>query len=152
MDGLLPVTIMLDEFQNLGKIASMSSIVSTCRYLNIAIITAIQSMSRLYTIYGKYETDSILNNLKTKCILPSLSDIDTMRYVSDICGYVEVTDAREGRTFKIKKKLLEYDEVRRIPKDKIVIVPHNLLPIMADQNAYYENIGYLQNRILGGKK
>ena len=144
----IPVEFILDEFQNLGKISNMVQVVSLCRYVDIPIMVFVQSLSRLYQIYGRDETASILNNLKTKCILPSLSDVDTMRYISELCGFTELQIQENNRVNKVKKKLFEYDEVRRIEDETCVIVAHNLKPLICKQYRYYDDGEMLLNRYM----
>ena len=121
----LPVVFFLDEFQNLGKISNFTETISLSRSSDIVFLLAIQSLSKLYDVYGRNNTTSILNCIKTKLILSSISDMDALTYISSLCGYTTIIDK-----VKVKTKLLEDDEIRRLSNDKILIIAHNRLPII----------------------
>jgi type IV secretion system protein VirD4 len=146
--GCMPVLFFLDEFQNLGKISNMVNVASLCRYADMPLILFVQSLSRMYDIYGMNETRSIINNLKTKLIFPSLSDLDTNRTVSELSGFTEVKITEGNKSYTDKKKLLEHDEVRRLPSGKVLIIAHNLLPILADQLDWFLDDDMLLNRYI----
>lgn len=121
----LPVYFFLDELQNLGRIANFAETVSLSRSNEIVFLLAVQSLSKLYDVYGRNNTTSALNNIKTKLVLSSISDMDTLNYVSGLCGFTTIIDK-----VKTKTKLLEDDEVRRLDSNKILIIAHNRLPIV----------------------
>jgi type IV secretion system protein VirD4 len=104
--GCMPVLFFLDEFQNLGKISNMVNVASLCRYADMPLILFVQSLSRMYDIYGMNETRSIINNLKTKLIFPSLSDLDTNRTVSELSGFTEVKKQKVTKVIQIKRSCL----------------------------------------------
>ncbi|MEG0669114.1 MAG: type IV secretory system conjugative DNA transfer family protein [Clostridium sp.] len=153
-----PVTIMADEFANIGMINNFSNIISTCRSREIAFLICLQSTSQLTQVYGRDNAKSILNNLKTKCVLPSTSDIDTLNYISDLLGETEITTINNTKSTsnnnrsctesisKSKKRLLAADEIRRLASGKMLILCHNRQPVIDEQNVYYVNKEYT-NRI-----
>jgi type IV secretion system protein VirD4 len=146
----LPVIFMADEMANIGMINNFSSIVSTCRSREIAWLCCLQSISQLVQVYGRDNAKSILNNLKTKAILPSISDTETLAYVSDLTGDTEIqlksTSQSGDKTTTSyntsKKKLFNSDEIRRLKSDEILIIAHNRQPIIDKQNIYYVNPEY----------
>lgn len=141
----LPVLFILDEFQNIGKIKNFEEIVSVGRSEGLAFLVCIQNISKLYDVYGKNDTVTILNNLKTKCILPSLSDYEAMSYISNLCDDTEIdTRSITGDRVtngKTTRKLLSPGEIRRIEDDKVLIVAHNKNPFLDKQNIYYSKKG-----------
>lgn len=149
-DGL-PVLFMLDEFQNIGRISNFAQIVAVGRSRNLGFLICLQNLVRLYDIYGKNNTTTILNNMKTKCILPSLSDYEALSYISNLCGDKEIqTESTSGdkKTHSATvKKLFTADEIRRIEDDKILIIAHNKLPFLDNQNTYYTQKRYTDNVI-----
>jgi type IV secretion system protein VirD4 len=86
----LPVTCLFDEFANIGQILDMSNKASTCRSRNISLNICLQGLTQLYQTYGRDNGNSILNNLKTKMIFPSISDIQALDYISNLCGEKEI--------------------------------------------------------------
>jgi type IV secretion system protein VirD4 len=87
-----------------------------------------------------------LNNLKTKIILPGLSDIPTLNYISDLCGFKEVKITNEkGNTSTMTKKLFTPEEVRCIDDENELLIIGNKYPIVDQQNTYYKNKKYVEN-------
>lgn len=136
----LPVLLLLDELGNLGKLGNFSNTAATCAGLGVGLICCLQSLTQLYQLYGRDNAMNILNNLKTKVVLPGLSDIEALRYVSNLCGNKEIM----VNNYKTKKNLLDLDEVRRIEDDKAVIISQNKLPIIDDLNLYFKNEEYVK--------
>ena len=145
----LPILFMLDEFQNIGRINNFAQIVAVGRSRNLGFMICLQNLVKLYDIYGKNNATTILNNLKTKCILPSLSDYEALTYISNLCDDREVkTETHNGdkvTTGTTTKKLFTPGEIRRIEDDMVLIVAHNKLPFLDNQNIYYNQPKYANN-------
>lgn len=145
----LPVIFMLDEFQNIGRLSNFEQTVAVSRSKDIGFLICLQNIVKLYDVYGKNNTTTILNNLKTKCVLPSLSDFEALNYISNLCGDTEIkTESTNGnsKTYSAAtRKLFTSDEVRRIYDDKILIIAHNKLPFLDAQNIYYTQEKYYKN-------
>jgi len=149
-DGL-PVLFMLDEAQNTGRISNLAQIVATGRSRGLGFMICLQNLVRLYDIYGKNNTTTILNNLKCKVVLPSLSDYEALNYLSNLCGDKElqtesISDNNTSHS-KTVKKLFTADEIRRIEDDKVLLICHNKLPFLDNQNTYYTQKKYMDNII-----
>ncbi|EJE7236562.1 type IV secretory system conjugative DNA transfer family protein, partial [Clostridium botulinum] len=147
----LPVLFLLDEFQNIGRINNFEQIDAVCRSRQVGFLVCLQNLVKIYDIYGKNNATTILNNLKTKCILPSLTDLEALNYISNLCGDTEINTesiSGEKKTYsKTTRRLFTGDEVRRIPDDKILIIAHNKLPFLDEQNTYYTQEKYTRNII-----
>ncbi|WP_084756995.1 type IV secretory system conjugative DNA transfer family protein [Clostridium sp. DMHC 10] len=136
----LSITFLMDELANIGLISNFSTILSTVASRDITFLLCLQSISQLEQIYGHFNTLSILNNCKTKAVLPSLTDLRTIEYISKLCGTTEVIIQDK----KMTKQLFTPDEVRRIEKGKILIIEDNMLPFVDEQNIYYEQDKYME--------
>lgn len=136
----LPIVFLFDEFANIGHLNNYPTTISTARSRGIAFVDCLQSLTQLYQLYGRDNAMNILNNLKTKVVLPGLSDIEALKYVSSLCGNKEIM----VNNSKTKKNLLDLDEVRRIEDDKAVIISQNKLPIIDDLNLYFKNEEYVK--------
>jgi len=81
--------------------------------------------------------------------LPSISDYEALTYISNLCGDKEVqtesTSDNGVSHSKTVKKVFTVDEIRRIPDDMILIVAHNKLPFLDEQNIYYNQEKYTNN-------
>jgi type IV secretion system protein VirD4 len=141
-DTSMPIHFLVDEFANQGQWANMSQNVATARSRKIAFILCLQSISQLKQIYGHDNALSILNNCKTKIILPGISDIETLKYISELCGEEEILVQQEGRKVKTKKLLFTLDEVRRLKDDELLIISKNFRPILETQNTWYNQEFY----------
>lgn len=147
----LPILFLLDEFQNSGRINNFEQIAAVCRSRQVGFLVCLQNLVKIYDIYGKNNATTILNNLKTKCILPSLTDLEALNYISNLCGDTEINidniSGGKKSSSKTTRRLFTGDEVRRIPDDKILIIAHNKLPFLDNQNTYYTQEKYTRNII-----
>ncbi|MHB8084133.1 type IV secretory system conjugative DNA transfer family protein [Clostridium botulinum] len=147
----LPILFLLDEFQNSGRINNFEQIIAVCRSRQVGFLVCLQNLVKIYDIYGKNNATTILNNLKTKCILPSLTDLEALNYISSLCGDTEIKidniNGGKKSYSKTTRRLFTGDEVRRIPDDEILIIAHNKLPFLDNQNTYYTQEKYTKNII-----
>lgn len=140
-----PIYFMFDEFANIGMLSAFSLNIASARSRKIGFTLCLQSITQLIQIYGRENALAILNNAKTKIILPGISDIETLRYCSDLCGETEITYMENGKTIRTKKPLFTHDEIRRLPEDEMLIISGNRLPIKAKQDIYYKHDKYKNN-------
>ena len=152
-DDSLPVTMLFDEFGNIGMLNNMSINVATIRSREISMNICLQSMTQLFQVYGRENAKAILNNLKTKIVLPGLTDTDTLSFISNICGDKEITVCntnvnKQSTTHsysKSRKKLFENSELRCLNDNEMLLITSNKQPVITTQNRYYENITYTNN-------
>lgn len=151
----LPVHFMMDEFANIGMINNMSVHAATVRSRKISLSICLQSITQLQQVYGKDNAQAILNNLKTKMILPSLNDLDTLNYISNLIGNTEINTknksvTKDNTTISYStdtKKLMNIDEIRCLKDNTMLILMHNRQPVLDEQDVYYKNKNYLSNVI-----
>lgn len=134
-DGI-PVIFNLDEFQNLGRINLIETL-ALCRDRQMAFILTVQNMARLNTIYGPDNTMTILNSLKTKCVMPSISDTTALKYLSELCGQEQI----EIEGIKTKP-LFTSHELRTLADGKVLIIAHNKDVFIDEQNTYFKQRKY----------
>lgn len=133
IDGL-PVVFLLDEFPNLGKIPGFAQMAATLRSRKISLCIGLQGVEQLSREYTAEEQQDILNNMKTKIFYPGLSG-QTGKYFEQVAGYSTV----KNRGAEERRELLTADELRRLPDGKVVVVVHNLQPIILDAVPYFKN-------------
>ncbi|NFT07805.1 hypothetical protein FDF26_12160 [Clostridium botulinum] len=149
----LPITMLFDEFGNIGMLNNMSVNVATIRSRKISMNICLQSITQLFQTYGVANGKAILNNLKTKIILPGLSDSDTTNYLFDLCGNKEITICntnvnKQNITHsysKTKIKLFENSELRCLEDNQVLIITSNKQPILSIQDRYYTSSVYTSN-------
>lgn len=153
----LSIHMMFDEFGNIGMLNNMSSNLATSRSREISFMICLQSISQLNQIYGQYNTKSILNNLKSKILLPGASDLDTINYISSLCGNIEIntqskskSDNKESINYsKTKRKMFEDGELRTLNDNDALIVLSNKQPILDEVEMYFEHDRYKNNIVEG---
>lgn len=148
-DDSLPIYFLGEEFAHLGSLDNFVSNIATARSRKISFFLCLQSITQLEQIYGKKNTLSILNNCKSKIIMPSLTDPVTLDYFSKICGEQEIIVQQQERNIKAKKSLFTSDELRRIYDDELLLVIGNKYPILDKKNFYFKSDIY--NRRINGK-
>lgn len=149
----LPITFLIDEAGNIGQITNLANKVSTIRSREISVNICLQGLTQLYQVYGRDNAKSILNNLKTKMIFPSISDEDALNYISNLCGEkeIEVISKSENKngtstsTNKTKIMMFSKSDLRCLNDDEFLLVTSNKQPILAKQNTYFTNTEYTQN-------
>jgi len=133
LDGC-PVFFFLDEFPNIGKINSFAQMAATVRSRKISISIGLQGIEQLSREYSKEEQSDIINNMKTKIIYPGSSG-ESPEYLTRILGYSTIK-SKDGN--HERRELLTPDEVRRIPDGKLLVLAHNLNPILLEAVPYYQ--------------
>lgn len=149
----LPVTFLIDEAGNIGQISNLANKASTVRSREISVNLCLQGLTQLYQVYGRDNAKSILNNLKTKMIFPSISDEDALNYISNLCGEkeIEVISKSENKTGtststnKTKIMMFSKSDLRCLKDDEFLIVTSNKQPILTKQNTYFTNEEYTKN-------
>lgn len=150
----LPIHFFSDEFANIGQINNLTSIVSTVRSRKISMNLCLQSLSQLNQVYGKEITKSVMNNLKTKIVLPGLSDEETLNHISNICGKREIqiksrsinSALSASETYsKTAIKVFEPSDIRCLGNEEVLIVTSNKNPVVDEINTYYKQEKYTKN-------
>ncbi len=83
--GSVPVTLLLDEFANIGHLPHFATTVTVARGRGIALVLGVQALSQLDGLYGREGADTIRTNCATKVILHGL-DYPSAEQVSRLLG------------------------------------------------------------------
>lgn len=150
VDGA-PIYMFLDEFANIGVINNIDKYLAVVRSRKISISIGIQSLNQLKQRYGQDASGTILDNLKTKSILPG-SAFETANYFSQLIGNEEVSSTSSNFSGKDKsysenkqrKELMSADEIRRLPDGKILVLTDNKNPFLDNQERYYLKEEYVK--------
>lgn len=143
-----PITLMLDEFANIGKIPDFETTISLARGRGVALWLGVQSLSQLSQTYGSHAAQTIMSNCATKVALHGL-DYQTADYVSRMLG--ERTIAHTRNNFNVgltgfsvgtgqaehRRQLLTADEVMRIGENEAIARTSNKYP-MRIYKGYYD--------------
>lgn len=128
----LPIVFMLDEFPNIGQIPSFAQMAATVRSRKISISIGLQGVEQLSREYSREEQQDILNNMKSKIYYPGLAG-DSGSYASSLAGMSTVDIHSQWQ----RRELMSSDELRRVPDGKVVLLAHNLNPVMLDAVPYF---------------
>jgi type IV secretion system protein VirD4 len=139
--GSVPVTLLLDEFANLGHLPHVATTVTVARGRGIALVLGVQALSQLDGLYGREGADTIRTNCATKVILHGL-DYPSAEQVSRLLGEWTVRQEYTSRRpeglmvtslsyseHQTARRLLTADEVRRLRQDELLIVSGNRKPV-----------------------
>jgi type IV secretion system protein VirD4 len=145
----VPVTMMLDEFANIGTIPDFETTISLARGRGVALWLGVQSLSQLDKSYGRENAQTIITNCSTKIALHGL-DYNTAKYVSDMLGESTIVAKRHSFSFsptglvsvgrhgtEHRKMLLTPDEVMRLSEMEAIIRTGNKYP-MTLKKGYYD--------------
>lgn len=115
----LTTYMMFDEFANIGKISSLTPILSSIRSRGISVTAFIQSLNQLELVYGN-ESKSVIEMFKTTMFMSGLKD--SAEYASNLTG-MYTNDTAVG-------KLLNSDQVRRLGEKDALIITKNKQPVV----------------------
>lgn len=136
----LPVNVICDEFANLGTIPSFDVTISTVRSRKINISIILQSVMQLAKNYEE-AGETIISCCDTILFL-GCNDTETAEFISGLSGIasIRVLSTKDSRNTSLgnrtifqgyqigegdgKRNLLNPDEVRRLPREDVIIY-HN---------------------------
>lgn len=136
----LPVNVICDEFANLGTIPSFDVTISTVRSRKINISIILQSVMQLAKNYEE-AGETIISCCDTILFL-GCNDTETAEFISNLSGIasIRVLSTKDSRNTSLgnrtifqgyqigegdgKRNLLNPDEVRRLPREDVIIY-HN---------------------------
>lgn len=156
----LPVKVkmILDEFNNIGKIPNFEERLSTTRSYGIEVFPIIQSMGQMKARWGQDSTDEIIDNCDTILYLGSNS-LSSKEYFSKLLGKTTVKIQSESKSKNTNgsgssesfsmtsRSLLTPDELGRIGDSESIIFMKGKYP-MKVQKAWFNEIKPL-NSLMG---
>lgn len=142
-----PLLLLLDEFPLLGKLDVLQTTVAVMRSYGIRGLFAVQTLSQLYQIYGTNESFSA-NCSRQIALAPN--DHRTAELLSKMLGNqtvswdrLTVSSGGPGRVSSnpadVGRPLLTPDELRRLPKNRALLLCAGMPPILASRIPYFED-------------
>ena len=154
----VPVNLILDEFNNIGKLggtedgSDFTRFLSVCRSREIRVMLAVQSLGQLQNRYPNNLWAEIIGNMDIQLMLGCTDEVSA-KYFSNRCGEMSIevnTTMTMRRTITIaqiipqyrhvegmgRRKLLTPDEVLRIPNEKMLCVVRGCNVLMLDKLDY----------------
>ncbi|MER9731854.1 type IV secretory system conjugative DNA transfer family protein [Mesorhizobium sp. M0217] len=157
--GEHPVLVLLDEFQNLGKLENVTEMASVLGGNGVSMWFFVQSLKAVDEIYRQEGRKTLINAARVQ-IFFGAQDADDLRYVSEQLG--ETSDVQKDVTRtkatlfdtyytrsehrkEVRRPLMRPDEIRTLDKNKVIILPRGELPILGTRNFYFAD-GQLAKR------
>lgn len=139
--GPVPITLLLDEFANIGTIPNFARLHAVARGRDIAIWLGLQSVGQLDEHYGRETARTIRDNSVTKIALAGLEN-DSAEEISRALGEGTALVTRATRTpegwlntrvsysdHEVARRVLTADEVRRLPDNELLMISANRRPL-----------------------
>ncbi len=111
------LNILLDEFDNMGPISEFNNILNMSRSYNIKFSVIVKSFLNMYNIYGEKETEIIRMSFGNLIYLMA-NDIETLRYVSRLCGRKDESSM-----------LITEEELKVLKPFEAIILANRMYPI-----------------------
>ena len=145
------VTIIADEFKNIGKLPGYDTVLSTFAGRNVDIVTIVQSVTQLVELYPE-TWESIVNNCDNIFVLKANSNTDC-EYISKMAGIMTAVSGgkryndSEFDQLKIHanymmnemnkpRNLLNPDEIRTMSRNQLLYIAAYAHPIFLDKYDY----------------
>lgn len=136
----VPVTFLLDEFDNVALPENFLSLLSTMRSRNISSIIIIQDMSQIKTRYKDGAHEKLLANCDTWVYLGG-NGPGTQKELSELMGKATIDKRTNGETLGkqgsssrnydvVGRELMFPDELRKIEGNKCIIFIRGFDPIL----------------------
>lgn len=133
------VLFLLDEFAQLGRMEVFESSVSLVAGYGAALWFFVQDLSQLKAVYPKWQT--FLANSTRQFF--GCTDFDTAKYISDSLGsFTELVDTGGETDSYVSRKLLNPDEVMKLPPERPIIFMQGEAPFQIDRLAYFKEPEY----------
>ena len=142
------IACYLDEFANAGNIPHMATRISMLRSTGVALILAIQNFSQLDAVYGPEDRKTLLANATTHLVFPGTGQ-EEVEYYSRRAGDTTVYARSLGaggsvHTSPVQRRLIMPDEIRRLPKESLLMIADNAPPLLIGTAPYYRISALMQ--------
>jgi type IV secretory pathway TraG/TraD family ATPase VirD4 len=161
----VPITMLLDEFGNVGRLPDFVKTIGVTRYRNIALVLGLQSLHQLEEFYGPNGAKTIRTNCATKIALHGM-DVDNAEYFSRMLGETTVVTTQQSKSsggngrgsqvttseVRNQRRLMTPDEVMRLGEGEIIFRTSNRRPMLLKKLYYDERPSEAEARTLGAAR
>jgi len=149
----VPVRFVLDEFANTCTIPQFVKILAYARSFGIGIVPILQSLEQIKSMYED-EWGVVIDNCSTRLFLGSISNIDTLEYMSKMLGdgtYDKKTRGRskgkQGSSSEnwdvVGRALLDPAEIGKLPKEDCLLFIAGRNPFYSKKYDYTAHPNYI---------
>lgn len=128
----LHISLIIDELGSL-YLPNLASIISNSRKFKLPILSAIQSENQIFENYGNFNAKTVLNNCGVKIYFTGLTS--ESKDLESVLGQYEYENEK-GQTRT--RSLMTADEIRTMPKNKILVIPSGMRPLFIHTTPYYK--------------
>lgn len=148
----VPCRFILDEFANTCTIPNFVKILAYARSFGIGITPILQSLEQIKNIY-KDEWGVIVDNCNTLLYLGSITNMDTLEYMSKLLGKGTFDKRTTGRTRGrqgsssenfdvVGRELLDPSEIRKLDTKKCLLIVSGRNPFYSEKYDYTNHPNY----------
>ena len=145
------VLLMLDEFQNLGKLENVMEAATILGGYGVPTWFFVQSLKSVDTIYREEGRKTLVNSARVQVFFGA-QDAEDLKYISDTLGertekqkdvsqtQATMFDMHHARTVHVKevmRPLMRPDEIRTMSRNKCIILPRGSHAIFGTRNFYF---------------
>ncbi|CAM5272558.1 hypothetical protein ATER59S_00107 [Aquamicrobium terrae] len=145
------VLILLDEFQNLGKLENVMEAATILGGYGVPTWFFVQSLKSVDTIYREEGRKTLVNSARVQVFFGA-QDAEDLKYISDTLGertevqkdisktQATMFDMHHARTVHVKevrRPLMRPDEIRTMSRNKCIILPRGSHAIFGTRNFYF---------------
>lgn len=143
-----PVTMLLDEFTNFGKISGIVDALSLIRKNEIGLMLGFQNYNQLEMVYSRREAQVIIDQPATQVYFRQ-KNIDEAKQLSEAIGRTTieeatVTDSGRVQEFVQARQLITPDELCDL-KDEVIVLTAEVKPLRLPRTsptAYQHALSY----------
>jgi type IV secretion system protein VirD4 len=148
----IPVRFILDEFANTCTIPNFIEILAYARSFGIGIVVILQSLEQIKKMYEK-DWGVIIDNCNTLLYLGAVTHMETLEYISKLLGKgtfdkktTGLTRGKQGSSSqnfdKIGRELMDPAEIRKLPKEKCLLIVGGKNPFYSKKYDYTSHPNY----------
>lgn len=131
-----PLTLILDEFTNFGRIGGFENKISIIRHRGIGVMLGVQALSQISDVYGQDCARAIMNNLNTRIYLRPIDEI-TAETISKALGQKTHYERKVNSSGAIVETevavpLMSMGDVLALEKSKAILFTPATAPLKID--------------------
>ncbi len=153
--------LIMDEFTALGRVGPIAKSNAFIAGYNLRLLTIIQSISQLESVYGDKETRTLVTNHALQVLYPPREQKDANEY-SEMLGYLTEkslstgTSSPRGALFAgnshptasenlsdQRRALLLPQELKELDQSKEIIIAENTKPILCEKARYFSDAVFI---------
>lgn len=129
------ILMMVDEAGNIGRMTELERLLTLGRSKGMRLVTLWQDRAQMNKLYGEVGR-FFISNARLQ-IHFGTSDLDDSKFVAEMSGFTK--DAKGNRI-----RRMEDDDVRLLPRDRILVVPDCHQPLLMRKIASYEDHPFVE--------